>query len=292
MASSQYYPLVKVGTIWREASTHLVNPPSQFVLYRYQYLMNGDTVINNQAYKKVFSTDYDSLIHNPVYIGAIRESSDGKVFVRYDSSYNALGFFQPDTSEYLLYDFSLSPNDTFLVSGVAADSIHIVDYIDSVNVGGAWRKRIYFIQNSLSERIWIEGIGSLKGLFFPHLYEFENYNQLICYEDSALFWTHPDVTFNCLTVGMDEEQRFSESNHIQIFPNPSNSVIFFRIEKAETSIEKIIVRDMEGRAIKFVSVDKLRESQIPIQDMQAGIYIMEFWLSNGARLTKKFIKHI
>lgn len=148
LASAQNYPIVKDSAVWRKISNYLINPPNHFGTHKIQYLMQGDTIINNQSYKKVFSTQYDSLIYSLDYIGAMRENDSGQVyFLRSPVFVPGHLYSVPDTMEILLYDFSLQQGDTFHLQvdvGSFYDSAFTVDYTDSVLVDGSWRKRIVF----------------------------------------------------------------------------------------------------------------------------------------------------
>lgn len=290
LASAQQYPIVKDSAIWREVSFYLISPPYQFGMYRYQYLMQGDTLIKGEVYKKVYSTDYDSLIYNPIYVAAMREDSLGRVFVLYDPSIvTTVPFGVFDTSECLLYDFSLTPGDTFLVTGLGYDSVRIVDYIDSVYIAGDWRRQIHFVQQSLPNRVWIEGIGSMKGLFFPHQFEFENLNQLICYEDKVIYWTHPNVNYPCLTVGMDEPGQDKEPDDLRLFPNPACTELYFDGGNSD-KVVRAFIHDTYGRLVIRVPDEEVKRSQIKVSALSPGVHIVEFWLKNGTRMSRKLIK--
>ncbi len=292
-SSQQPYPLVKEGGVWREAIVKSVNSPNHFELSKIQYSIMGDTIINNNSYHKMYSMDYDSLINNLQYMGAIREDSMQRVFaLLIPNSPIFPNDIINDSIETLIYDFNLMLGDTFFVKGIS-DSIQIVNNIDSVQIAGLWRKRISFSSAGISTRIWIEGIGDMKGLFFPALFEFENRNTLTCYEDSEIFWTNPKLLqhgTSCFSVGI--KPKISKSNFsIKVYPNPASTSLYFDFEKTYNHKMLLEIYDMLGQRIYAISISKNENNiNISLEGLNKGIYFYK-WTSNNKIIgTGKFIK--
>ncbi len=294
VSAQDYAPLVKEGGIWRKTNNQLVNPPNQFILTKHQFTIIGDTIIRNTNYKKMYSTDYDSLTNNLIYMAAIREDSMHRVYVLfspnnpivYNHNYN-------DSAETLIYDFSLNVGDTFFVSA-SPESIHIVNTIDSILVSGLWRKRISFIQNGISLRIWIEGIGDTKGLFFPLMIEFESYRLLTCYEDSQIFWTNPLLVQNgidCFSVGIPEVGGDTKAPFVRVYPNPTSSTLNFEFEQAINESSIISIYNTLGQKVKEVVIYKSQNSFfVNLNEFENGIYFYQISSRNRDMLRGKFIK--
>jgi len=290
-ASSQNFPLVKDGGIWREGMAGLTFPPDPpLPIVKIQRYMFGDTIIFNKVFKKLYISDYDSLISNKTYIGAMREDSIGRVyFTGNNNPLISIGF--SDSTETVLYDFSLEVGDTFFIQN-SLDSIQIVNFIDSVLISEQWRKRINFIQNSLSKRVWIEGIGDTKGLFFPFQFEFENAQVLTCYEDSQIFWNNPDWPYNCFSVGIEEESIGStQTSEIKLYPNPATSEITFDFKNFNQEQDfEILIYNAVGIEVKKESLSKNNQTKtINIKDLNSGIYYYRI-ISNSQFYSGKFIK--
>ena len=133
------------------------------------YFVDGDTSLNSNNYikinRKAFWSLTDTFISRYTYL---REDSTGKVFVF-------------DGTEKLLYDMNSSVGDTIHVYSffdLNSFSDVIVDSISSIQLGNETRKifylsTIYFNigggggNNNSDPLIWIEGIGSNAGIFFP-----------------------------------------------------------------------------------------------------------------------------
>ena len=284
LLSGQNFPFVKEGAIWRVAVRYLINPPNNFGLDKIQYAMLGDTIILGKTYKKVYSANYDSLIFNKAYIGAMREDSIGRVFFFEDST-NQPGwwYISPlinNELETILYDFSLAVNDTFLVHN-NPDSVQIVTSIDSVQIASQWRKRINFNITGMSNRVWIEGIGDMNGLFFPAVWVFENYNLLTCYEDSLIFWTHPELVnsgINCFSVGIEENNSVPNNLKLKVFPNPSSAEVTISLSNGLEMLSCVLlIYDSHGKKVKKDIFPKAQTSiELNISELKAGIYYIQY----------------
>ncbi|HBH49358.1 MAG TPA: hypothetical protein DDX98_11995 [Bacteroidales bacterium] len=149
--SQEYYAFPDSLTIWS------VNTD--------KYTVNGDTIINDQAYKKYYYSSGDSVFSykNAAYFAAVREDNQKRIWRIERDAFE----------EKLLYDFSKSIGDTIVVHPMSAnyfgrDSYHVtIVRVDSIIVHNSYRKR-YTIGNVKGQtfvpKYWIEGIGSTRGL--------------------------------------------------------------------------------------------------------------------------------
>ena len=95
------------GNAWLWSYTDQSNPDNQSTEIYYMYI-DGDTTIFSIEYKKLWRQDV-----NRQQIGAIREDSTGRVFIR---SYPDHGFAENCDSlseEQLLYDFSYQVDSSY-----------------------------------------------------------------------------------------------------------------------------------------------------------------------------------
>ena len=177
----------------------------EYYKYYYIYSINGDTIINNNEYKKLFYSDIDNY---KLYYGAIREEN-GKVFYRGKSEeFNrCLGYL--DTLEILLYDFNATIEDTIYH---LYDCSSIVQEKDSILLlDGKYRKRYYLDRDDF----WIEDIGSTHGLLYPLLMEHEWQYSLTCFKSKGeLIYTNP-WSSTCYTGIADNNYVY-----LYIYPNP------------------------------------------------------------------------
>lgn len=154
------------------------------------YIPGEDTIINELKYSKIYLLN-DSVFdaNTAIYVGALREDSNKRIWLKkgpvvepYNDSqwWNYCNSYICD-KELLLYDFSVNEGDTikegnFTVFFSDDNAVTVVvDKIDTILVENSPRKRISFAyydnySKSKGWSYWVEGIGSLNGLFFPSPY--------------------------------------------------------------------------------------------------------------------------
>jgi len=137
-----------------------------FSISSYKFWFQGDTIINNKKYKKVFQQNYDTIadFNKAIYYAGVREDTINEKIICIQKD---------DGIERLLADFSLNPSDTtsvysFWPFGSPEKKLVNVKNVDSIQINDFYRKRINIDHGYLNyEESWIEGIGSTFGLFYP-----------------------------------------------------------------------------------------------------------------------------
>ena len=180
-----------------------------------KYEILGDTLINGIGYSRTTLSGF---------------------LVREDTITSQV-FLLDDTTEILLYDFSLSVGDTIHY----LKGNHYVEKIDSVEIDSAWYKVFYFKKGSTING-WpyavIEGVGCIDGLIFPmvnysvieahyRLVCFHNkgnkpvFNTTVPYGNPSSTWQTFDNKDSCYVsvsnIGNDTPKR------ITISPHPANA---------------------------------------------------------------------
>lgn len=287
--AQQSFPLIKDDGIWRVVNGGIVTPPDPWWMIKSQYLMKGDTIINNTTYKKIYKCDYSPSINNKVYIAGIREDSSGKVYMQADSNLQLYSSSINAGQEYLLYDFSLNIGDTIILNSVI-DSINIVNVIDSVLVGSEYRKRWNFNTIGGFPRQWIEGIGDYHGLFYSLQSMFENYQHISCYEDNNVFWLSPELSTDCFSVSMENVIKRTTSE-VSIYPNPVGDFINLQIKDNNILKPELKIFDITGNLIKRDYLKPFAdEYSLDISSLNSGMYFIKIVSSEQVISAKKFIK--
>ena len=157
-----YKPLALEGAHWWVGLWD-TNNPLWAEIDHYQYVVRGDTILDNITYKKVFYRDItDSIYHlikSEFLAGLVRDDTlDKKVY--------AINFNFPhlwlctENEEVLLYDFNLAVGDsmnTCLTNWTGPNTIQSIDY---EFIYGEERKILHEFNGR-----FIEGIGSDFGVF-------------------------------------------------------------------------------------------------------------------------------
>lgn len=287
--SQKYYQIPDTLSSWDVAySTY----PEDNLTNLVRYESYGDTIVNQKSYIKIYTTiktSYYGVFYNPKvpaphvdstksFYGLIRNTNEGKAFVILDSI------------EYILYDFSLKINDSINVSRYKNYDFYLkVINIDTLIINGTSRKRLELSQLPLGgfnlPTYWIEGIGSVNGLFSNQCCTEYGSGSLLCFkvQDTILF----SPTGECYNFSTN-----INTNHltqdIKIYPIPviDKSVV---IIPQNPNYNFINIYDIYLRKTSQAVILNKNEYIIDHNQYTPGIYFVEIIDSKGNRLTKKII---
>ncbi len=269
--------LVKDGAQW-----NITRMSWQSTFNSHSLKIEGDTMINNNLYKKVFLSN-DSLNINWEQTNDYLREDDMKRI------YWTGGF-----DEVLLYDFSLSEGDTFLVVPYLPDTCKIVvTEVDSVEIdNGEMRRRLKVTAIGVSfpeEVIWIEGIGSMRGLI-NHFYAYcavDHPDQLLCHYDNGEL-TYQHNPSGCFLVSSVKE--IEKQNGIKIYPNPIGEVFTIEVIKESPKVESIFIYSLTGKLVEERKLNDKSLETVDISKYQSGMYFLLLQLKTGSFLSKRIIK--
>ncbi len=276
--SQDYFPFPASNAIWNSRYGGYYGSPKE------RFGLIGDTTFNNQDYKKIYRIVDDSTLNfdNMTFFAAIRENDTKQVFVK-------LTYFE---DEILIYDFSLNIGDTVISNspnGYLHHDICVIADIDSVELeNNQYRKR--FKINDWAQDYWIEGIGSIDGLFHPiKEYIIGTYCHLLCLKDNdtAVYINNPECEkcFCTLLTPVEELEKVKE--YITIYPNPATNdlTIDFKFEKGMAIIKlfNIYGKLLENRTSNSFPI------KMNIDYLPNVIYIVQIDINNDS-FKKKFIK--
>ena len=187
-------------------------------------------------------------------------------------------------SEILIYDFSLTEGETFLLKQSFDDtgSILTVTKVDSIELlDGTLRKRIKLnceLNNSLS---WVQGIGNtsrpLANTIFACQFEFNI--QLLCYAEFGQ--TQFESVNNFQSCWVTDVEEIPESE-ISIYPNPVSNKLFI---DAETPIKFAKIYNLQGQLM----IENSETHSIDITELSAGMYFLNLVNKDGQELSKRIV---
>jgi len=287
-----------------------------------KYKTCGDTVINDKGYLKVYAhygdkKPFDFDLSEARYYCALRNDTINKrVYAVYFSfgpisvyecnpySCNAFLYDAANTTEFLLYDFSLNVGDTvsiyefegFLckirmkrVEEVTLCENLVYSNTDSTQVleNGDLRKRILLSADypyghpsypCIYNTAWIEGVGSIHGLT-KHFIEYRGFDvgdsKLLCYavENELLLSTPWNINNNCHRVPNGGNINENKKNiEIIIYPNPASG--FIKIKNINEGLINncwIEIFDVYGKMV----LRQKYEDIINISALRAGYYFVK-----------------
>jgi len=233
-----------------------VELPFQNVSHNPRYFKSrNDTLINGLHY-----TIIDQL-NDPVYYCLLRQDS-----AKYYCTYAG------DTTEFLLYDFTLQAGDTahLPIGGTYMD--FVVTAVDSILIGNHYHKRIRIPGNYGVDNDFIEGIGSMQGLFYNEVPWVDWWANLSCFSRN-------DTIF-----AIDGSGTYSLGNcwqTVSITPNPAQDIITI----AGTEVKQAELYDISGRRLLECACNS-----IDLQAYNEGVYILKVTDFNNSATVLKVLK--
>jgi Secretion system C-terminal sorting domain len=282
-----YQPFPLTGGTWEvESIVNQGSPPSvSSTTYYTRSVVDGDTVIGNYSYKKVYSSHTNGSV--PVYVGtpsnghwdwsfgpknfdfAYRnDSTNKKVYI-----YTKIGGQYKDT---LWYDFNLNLGDTlrptYSFDTTTLMQKIIVESIDTVLICGEYRK-VYGMgcNDSL-----IEGIGFSTN--FVHTWSGD-----ICFFEPSVIYS---TSFQCYSVSIEEVA--NNIGHFELYPNPAEDIIQIKQGDQNKHIEDYVIIDCLGRVVLSGSV--LVYNIIDVSNLEKGTYFLRIQDKENNIFQNKFIK--
>ena len=275
-ADAQNNTIVNDNSSWAILSYGVC--PECPVLTQYVYF-NGDSIIADYSYKKVFSCD-DRLHENIKYEGLMREHDKKTYFIPANSE-----------TEYLLYDFSLEEGMTFEYTDWRPYSIKIQRYVkvDSVEIKGVQKKRISLTGQPSNDNYvlatWIENIGSSSGLFYPCGYILAGSNRkLLCYfEDNELIYKNPEYS-ECYYDSNATSVQTIEIDDYNVCPNPVDDIL--TVSSLNNTALRIEIFDISGKKV----YSKIYDDAIDVSCFSKGLYLLKVYDENESVSVFKIIK--
>jgi len=253
-----------------------------------KYFIDGDSTYNLIDYKKYYFTN-DSIVTTGSFFALLREDTVLK---------KVFAIASGNIQEHLLYDFSLSVNDTIsvyplsFISSIGSILIK-VDLIDSIQIGSNYHKRIKIsgvYQNTGFDEYWIEGIGSTMGVFntgITGVVVFDAYYpSLLCFEKNGInLYSNPNFT-SCYQDYPTAITEYSLSNNSLLFPNPAKNFVFI---KSDYEIKSYKIESLLGQLIMQEKTNA-KSCSIDVSNYLDGIYLVTLITNNGT-IVKKLIKN-
>jgi len=258
-----------------------------------KFHFQGDTIIDNFKYKKVYMQVHDSIadFNKAYYFAAIREDTVAEKIYCLFHNYGITG-------ERLLYDFSVNVGDVvnfFTLWGEAGEKTQVVESIDSILIDNHYRKRINFVNyySDTPNDSWIEGIGSTQGLFFAGPFDMVDgmdWTYLLCVHiDGELIYQNPDIlNNNCYIreygVGIIE----NKNETIKIYPTFADNALYIETYRDIENFEYKII-NIQGQ---IMNSGIFTSNTINISNLDKGLYLIMIADNKSKKsiTTQKFIK--
>jgi len=251
-------------------------------IYGYQ----GDTLINDRQWFKLYSTNDSLFQKNLVYHGLTRTENNIVLFL--DETYHL------DT----LYNFNLNVGDSILFNlfGRYPEKIPVTA-IDSLQINGEFYKRFKFAEPGITafdelNEVWIEGIGSIHGPLFPNFprkfsQESPDSVLLTCtYSDNHQVWENSSYSscYTNIVLGIETHEVWNYN----IYPNPFSDRITLENDRKE-KFDLTIINSL-GQVVRKMKITSINEA-IDVSELNYGIYLLRINDNEITRTIKLIKKH-
>lgn len=203
-----------------------------------------------------------------------------------------------DTSDRILYDFSLNIGDTIPSTWIGNNWLNVIDSIDTVWMFGTPRKRLLFYDYSgipFATGAIIEGVGSIHGFAADLTVPLEpTWSDLECFsfKDSAYseFAAPPDFKHPVYSGSScwlySEIKEFENHSSITTFPNPFSNQLNISFEDNEQTT--ISLYNFLGQLV--LQQTFTNNTTVNTAQLAEGIYIYELRNEAGTVKTGKVVK--
>lgn len=310
LKSQNYHPFPQENAIWHSIGSNLFYDG----MYSQQYILQGDTIINDETWSKIyFNNIYFETRNNLIYLAAIRENEYKQILVKI-----------PGIPEFILYDFSLEIGDTIWYEhsafgivgsnnpisfemGYNHNHYKVVVEKDSVLLENEqFRNRI--ILNSFSEHNgylnthednhWVEGFGCIRwsGLFHPIVIGRAvngDHIAFVCFkqDDEVLYLNNPYCD-DCLCETFTSLDHFDVTDQIlTVYPNPGKGYITININLDFTANASLLITDLSGKKLFEKQVPGKEELSLDLSPYRSGVVIIQLFnrKTNKILTAKKII---
>ena len=263
-AEYEYVPLVREGAEWGYSM-------ELFGKSYYRNLIQGDTVVNGETYKKYY-TFKNCTATEEENLAFLRES-DKQVYITFNQALMPIESLY--SQEYLIYDFGAEVGETVShfdwITQKQKNSI--ISKIDTVEVGNTLRQR-FWADGSV---LWIEGLGVEEGdMLRPGC---STGSGGLDTQDRLVYAKAPDGTVEYATADALNDPCYSGVGEID---DDSWSVVrrddWIEVRCAEGLFEAVELLDLSGRVLYLSGQTTIL---IPTSDYPSGVYIVA--LSSGSR---------
>ncbi len=288
-----YHPFPTKNTVWMEYYYPVSGYGNQKPHSHCFALKNTDTTINGNLYHKMYHST-DTIFPEDSLCGAIREVNK-QVFYY---SFRQLNYYnmelQPD-SEVMIYDFSVDLGDivwsklhpvTWLTGECQVDSV------DSILIGLDYRRRyifgtIYFFKTIMLWAQWVEGIGSLRGVFYKTGDYLDNglWNDLVCFWQDGKLLYHNSQYSQCFYASVSVGTKYLDE--ISIYPNPATKTAYIKTGNGQYKV--IELYNAYGIMVGQYIMNRADDFSINVEGFAPGFYLMVF---KGSGIPLKVVKFV
>lgn len=211
------------------------------------------------------------------------------IFKRYMyQSNDSVFYYNGQASHFsLLYDFGAQTGDSIFLDGY--DFYVKVIATDTMTINGQLRRVQYITGGNLLYGFWgetIEGIGNTVFMFPQGDMFFDG--PIRCYEDSTGLYQFMDIP--CDTTYIVSVDEIESPVSCTIYPNPASSAISILFAGSGNEYYRVNVYSVPGKRVLSLEGLQSELKDIPVAELQNGLYFIEISRPGGPKAIRKFAK--
>jgi len=295
LRAQTYYPLPNQNAYW----TVYEWDENRLVYDDLVYTVDGDTLLNNLHYTKVYK-----LNDHPTIFDTIRTLH---CFMRQDNEVKKIWFIRHylgETTEKLGYDLSGNVGDTVSLPAFKYewdwDSSFILEIKDTNSVplfNGTFRTYYAFTSVSNGGRSigYIEGITCFSNTFPDRLYSWDPFHQTYSqclHQNNAYIWPASTFPIDTTQCGFNfVHNKHLEGGALKIYPNPANNYVNLEIPTS-FKIVSCELFDLFGNQIKKTNLQFTSNPiHFELSTYPSGVYIFIVRTLTTTYYNKLIINH-
>ena len=291
LSAQTYFPLPTQNACW----TVYEWDENRLVYDDLIYTVDGDTLLNNLQYTKVYK-----LNDHPTIFDTIRTLH---CFMRQDTVAKKIWFIRHylgETTEKLGYDLSVAIGDTVNLPafdyGNIGDSIFVRFECDNAILNsGEYRNQycfasIYSVSNNVQQ--FIEGVCNIMSTFPNKFSLFDPFHQnsTPCVKiDNLYVWSLGADEYWCGFNLVDINE--VDKNHFQYSPNPANNFTNITIPSLSVNSSLSVYSLLGEKLNEILLIPGTNQYTINVSLLPSGIYVLELRTPTFIYNTKLIVKH-
>jgi hypothetical protein len=265
--AQEYIPMAVDGVHWI-VRYDLISTP-QPVDGLWEYYANGDTIINDLLFAKIYKRQLVIIQNGPPFepdglyelYGFMRDDTINKKV--YAIQLNEQGNC-PSNEEYLMFDFSVNIGDTAVFCLYPNFYNYVITSINP-DVFLGFDTRIF---SNNQESDYFEGMGSYYGLFEEMFAPFKSNGGRYVYHTFLYYYCRETPCDLLVTV-----PNIYSTPILNVFPNPTNNTIHFNINSPSIG-DAIILMNMQGKQIKKIDIQSATKDNVfSVTNLKPGLYV-------------------
>lgn len=297
-SQEEYYPIPDSNVYWTVTEFNYGTS-----LYDdFLYTVDGDTLVDNKAYKKVYKLNDFPTIYDTVSVF--------HCLMRQDTIQKKVWFirtYMEESEEKLGYDFNLAVGDTVELPAFDFDEftepLFVMREISNMDISYLGEmtglRKYYFLSNADDPGMtieYIEGIVEYRSLFPTYAFDAFHQSFTWCMQQNGIYGyasggdNEPPKDF-CGFIFLDVEQ-LDVSDEIKLTPNPVNNYFNLELSPDIDKVNSVEIFNITGQIVQSVKVvPSSKNIFVDVSKLISGVYVVHINMNDMIAEKKIVVNH-